>query len=243
MTSSRQQKLTIATLVLYWPVLFTIAHIPIPQLVRKAQVSDKSLHFIAYLILFFLLWYALNPNRKVNWRRASAWWALLVIAVYGVIDELLQGCMSARSCDIRDYIADLAGTLTGLILCSLSSFWLGLLIVVGTTIFTLTNIAKANLTDLVPITNAMFHFFAYGFFTVVWVQYIHLYLLPRAGMTRWIVTSLAPPAGFLLTVKIVSFILGKEIVAKDIIISLAGIATAFLLISLIGLFHKPKGLS
>jgi len=243
MASSWQQKLTIGALVLYWPALFILVHIPIPQLVRRANVSDKGIHFIAYLILVFLLWYALNPNRKVNWRRASAWWVLLVIAGYGIVDELLQDCMAARTCDIRDYVANLVGMLTGMILCSLLNFWLALLVVAGITIFTLTNAAKANLRDLMPITNAMFHFFAYGFFTVVWIQYIHRYLLPKAQGGKWLVTSLALPTGFLLIVKIVSSILGKEIVAKDVVIAGSGILTAFLLVSLIGLLHKPRQLS
>ena len=155
MALSRRQKLITVALIFYWPSLFIVAHIPIPQLVRKAHVSDKSLHFIAYLLLVFLFWFALNPECKVNWRKAAAWWVLLVIAGYGVVDELLQGCMSGRSCDVRDYIANLTGIVTGLILFSLLNFWLALLTVSGITIFTLTNVARANLTDLVPITNAM----------------------------------------------------------------------------------------
>ncbi len=240
MALSRRQKLIIGALIFYWPILFILAHIPIPQLVREAHVSDKSLHFIAYLILVFLLWFALNPDRKVNWRRASAWWVLLVMAVYGVVDELLQGCMASRSCDIRDYAANLVGSLTGLILFSFLNFCLVLLIVVGITIFTLTNVARANLTDLVPITNAMFHFFAYGLFTVVWIQYIHLHLLPKARGSKWIVASLALPIGLLSSVKLSSIILGRELMVQDVVISVAGIVVAVFVGYLIGLIRRPQ---
>ena len=238
MALSRRQKLITGALIIYWPSLFILAHIPIPQLVRKAHVSDKSLHFIAYLVLVFLFWFVFNPDRKVNWRRAAAWWVLLVIAGYGVVDELLQGCMAGRSCDVRDYVANLGGIVTGLILCSLLNFWLAFLSVSGITIFTLTNVARANLTDLVPITNAMFHFFAYGFFTVVWVRCIYLYLPPKAPGIRWLITALALPIGFLLGVKTFSLILGKAIILQDVIVSVAGITTAVSLICLISLLHR-----
>ena len=109
MTLSQQQKLTFGALILYWPVLFIVAHIPIPQLVRRAHVSDKSLHFVAYLILVFLLWFAINPQSKVNWRRAAVWWVLLVIAGYGIADELLQNFVSGRSCDVRDFTSRFSG--------------------------------------------------------------------------------------------------------------------------------------
>jgi len=240
MALSRRQKLTIGALIFYWPTLFILAHIPIPQLVREAHVSDKSLHFIAYLILVFLLWFALNPDRKVSWRRASAWWVLLIMAVYGVADELLQRYMATRSCDVRDYVADLVGSLTGLILFSFLNFSLALLIVVGITIFTLTNIARANLTDLIPITNAMFHFFAYGFFTLVWIQYIHLYLLSKARGYKWIIASLALPIGFLLSVKLLSIILGREFVVQDVVISVAGIVIVVFVVYLISLLRRPQ---
>ena len=86
----RRHKAIIISLLVYWPVLFVLAHVPIPQLVREAGVSDKSLHFLAYLILAFLLWFAINPDRKVNWRRAGAWWILSVVVLYGVADEFFQ---------------------------------------------------------------------------------------------------------------------------------------------------------
>lgn len=240
MALSRRQKLTTGMLIFYWPALFILAHIPIPQLVREAQVSDKSLHFVAYLILTFLFWFALNPAHKVNWRKARVWWVVLVIAGYGVVDELLQGCISARSCDVRDYIANLGGIFTGLILFSLLSFWPALLGVTGITIFTLTNVARANLTNLIPITNAMFNFFAYGFFTVVWICYIYLHLSAKARGIRWFIVTLALPIGFLLGVKIFSLILGKTIILQDVIFSVAGIAAAIFLAWLSKLFYRSR---
>jgi len=237
MALSRRPKLTIISLLLYWPGVFVLAHIPIPQLVYKAQVSDKSLHFLAYLVLVFLLWFAISPNKKVNWRKAAVWWVLFVVVWYGVVDEMLQSYVG-RTCDIMDFFADLAGTLAGLILFSFFTFWPVLLVVMGTTIFTLTNFTRANLADLVPITNAMFHLFAYGFFTMLWLQYIHLFLPMKAPKPKWITAALALPIGFLLTVKLFSVIFGKDFVVQDVIISTVGIITVVATIYLIVLFRR-----
>ncbi len=247
MALSRRQKLTIGALILYWLVLFTLAHVPIPQLVFRAHVSDKSLHFTAYLILAFLFWFAINPERKVNWLRASAWWVLLVLAGYGIADEVLQD-LSGRSCDIMDYVADLIGAITGLILFSFFSFWLALLITTSVAIFALTNVARANLADLIPVTNAMFNFLAYGFFTVVWIQCIYLFLSPKAPpllasarkQWGWLITALALPMLFLLAVRVFSAILGKEFVVQDVVLSIAGIVTAVFLAYLLTLFRRTN---
>jgi VanZ family protein len=237
MVLSRRQKLTIISLLVYWPGVFILAHIPIPQLVYKAQVSDKSLHFLAYLVLVFLLWFAISPDKKVNWRKAAVWWVLFVAVWYGVVDELLQGYVG-RNCDVTDFLADLAGTLTGLILFSFFTFWSVLLIVTGTTIFTLTNLIRANLAELLPITNAIFHLFAYGFFTMLWLQYIHLFLPMKAPKPKWMIAALVLPIGFLLTVKSFSVIFGKDFVVQDVIISIVGIITVVATTYLIALFRR-----
>jgi VanZ family protein len=237
MVLSRRQKLTITSLLLYWPSVFVLAHIPIPQLVYKARVSDKSLHFLAYLVLVFLLWFAISPNKKVNWRKTAVWWVLFVAVWYGVVDEWLQGYVG-RSCDVTDFLADLAGTLAGLILFTFFTFWPVLLVVTGTTIFTLTNLIRANLAELVPITNAMFHLFGYGFFTMLWLQYIHLFLPMKAPKPKWIIAALALPTGFLLIVKSFSVIFGKDFGAKDVIVAGAGITAVVATTCLIALFHR-----
>ena len=239
MALSRRQKLTIISLLVYWPGIFILAHIPIPQLVYKAGVSDKSLHFLAYLILAFLLWFAISPNKKVNWRRAAVWWVLLVVVWYGVADELLQGYVG-RSCDVMDFFANLVGTFAGLILFSFLTFWPVFLVVMGITIFTLTNLARANLADLLPITNAVFHLFAHGLFTVLWIQYIHLFLPTKAPKPKWLIVALALPMGFLLIVKLFSIIFGRYFVVRDIILSVAGITAVVATVYLIALFRRKS---
>ncbi|MDD5063964.1 MAG: VanZ family protein [Phycisphaerae bacterium] len=233
----RRPKLTIISLLLYWPGIFILAHIPIPQVVYRAGVSDKSLHFLVYLILVFLLWFAISPDKKVNWRRAAVWWVLFVVVWYGVVDEVLQKYVG-RSCDVMDFIADLTGTLAGLVLFSFFTFWPVALVVAGTTIFTVTNFTRANLADLVPITNAMFNLFGYGFFTMLWIQNISIFLRMKAPKFKWIITALALPLCFLLTVRLFSVIFGKDFGVKDIIVAVAGITAVVATTYLIALCRK-----
>ena len=224
-------------LVLYWPTLFILAHIPIPQFVRQAHVSDKSLHFLAYLILIFLLWFTISPDKKVSLRRAAIWWVFLVMIVYGAADEVTQGYVG-RSCDIKDFAADLVGVFTGLILFSFFSFWPAALLVAGATIFGITNVSCTNLATVLPVTNAMLHLFGYAIFTLLWLQFIHLHLSLKPPKPRWLITALALPLTFLLAVKLSSAILGRGFKPTDVILAVGGIAAAVAAIYLTTLFRR-----
>lgn len=237
MSLSLRQKIIIFLLAVYWPSLFILAHIPIPMVVYKAQVSDKSLHFLAYLVLTFLLWFAIRPAQKVNWRKTAVWLILVLVVWYGVFDELLQGYMG-RNCDVRDLLADFAGMLGGLILFSFLSFWPVLLAVTAIVIFGLTNLARANLAELVPITNALFHFFGYGFFTAIWIICMHLFLRIKTIRVKWAITALIVPIGFLLVVRLFSVVLGRHFGVIDVILSVGGITCAVIAVYLSVLFYR-----
>jgi hypothetical protein len=239
MALSRIQKVTILSLFFYWPAFFILAHIPVPGLVRKAGVSDKGLHFLAYLTLVFLLWFAISGDKKVNWRRAGVWWVFFVVIGYGIVDELLQGVVG-RNCAVRDMAANLAGTLAGLILFSVCTFWPAALLIVGTVIFGITNIARANLAELVPVAYAIFHLFAYAIFTMLWIQYMHLYLSLKPPKPRWLVLALAGPTVLLLTVKLFSLALGKVLGLQEVIISVVALVAVVVTTCLITLSHKTQ---
>jgi VanZ family protein len=248
MTVTRRWKLAIVALVVYWPTLFILAHIPIPGKVRDAGVSDKVLHFLAYLILVFLFWIVLNPNRKVCWRKAAAWLVLLTMLVYGIMDELLQGYWG-RSCDVMDLVADLAGVFAGLILLTFFTVRPAAVIICGATIFGMTNVARVKLADYVPVANAIFHLFSYAVFTLLWINC----MVPRGrfdslkppwgrwpaprpqgsrrkvspgGLAGGIAAALALPTVMLLVTKGYSIALGKEFPVQDIILAVVGIAAA-----------------
>jgi len=224
MTLSYQQKIAACVLALYWPALFVLAHIPIPRVVREADVSDKSLHFLAYLVLTFLLWSIVGGNQKVKWFRAAPWLVLFVIVIYGILDEWLQGYVAGRSCDVRDFFSDLTGALTGLIISSFLTFWPAGLAVTATFIFGITNVTQANLANLLPVTNTVFHLFAYATLTVTWINCTRILSSVKAPKVKWFLLAMAGPIGFLIVVELSSVIGGKDLAFTDIITAFGAIA-------------------
>jgi len=238
-----QRKITIVLLALYWPTLFVFAHIPIPQVVSEAEVSDKSLHFLAYLILVYLLWFVVRGEQKVSWRGVGPWCMLAALAVYGVFDEWSQNFVAGRSCDIRDFFADMTGTLTGLILFSIFTFWPAGLCVVAIVIFGLINVTSTDLGDLMPVASGAFHLFAYAVFTVLWVQHVrHSRFdarLPKTGINHLAVISAAPMV-LLLFVKVFSLIFDRAFGVRDMLLSAGGIGVVLAGAYLTPLFGRQE---
>jgi VanZ family protein len=87
--------------------------IPVSKL-PAANVSDKTEHFAAYLLLS--LWFAgIYP-------RARYWIIAIGLCVLGVLIEVAQGAMHlGRHADAMDVVANSTGIVAGLTLC-----WLGL---------------------------------------------------------------------------------------------------------------------
>ncbi len=239
MAGSRYRKLAIVSLLIYWPTLFILAHVPVPRLVRSAEVSDKALHFLAYLILTFLLWFVFNLDRKARRRRAAVCWVVLVAATYGIVDEVLQGYVG-RSCDVMDFGADLAGVLTGLIVLSLFSFWPAAAVVLGIVIFGLSNVARVNPAELLPLTNAMFHLFAYAGFTFLWICCIRPFASLIPPSPKWLMAAPALPVALLLVVKGYSARLGRGFAIQEVILSLAGIAVVVGIVWAASFFRRNR---
>ena len=200
-----------------------LTHIRIPQLVREAQVSDKTLHVLAYLVLVFLLWFAVNPDSKVNWRKAVSWWVFLITAGYGVADEWLQMCIAGRSASIGDFLANLVGVAGGLVLITFLSFGPVLLVVTGIVIFGLTNLTRSNPAELLPVTNVLFHLVGHGFFAFLWIRHVNRYSRLKAPELKWLIAVASVPVCFLLVVKLFPLVRGRGFALQDVIISLGSI--------------------
>jgi len=238
MTLIRRQKAVIAALVLYWPTLFVLAHIPVPKIVRAAHVSDKSLHLLAYMILTFLLWSAIRPLEKVRWRNAAVWWILATVLVYGVCDECLQYFVVGRSMDPMDYLADVAGTVTALGVLAIVPFWPASVLVCGATIYTLAVVTRTNLTALLPVTMTLFHLTTHAVFTLLWMGCVRQRLDPRRNARLWLITSISAPMALVLVTRASTAISGKTFEAPDVIAALAGILIAVLIVSVSGALSR-----
>ncbi|HOQ05546.1 MAG TPA: VanZ family protein [Anaerohalosphaeraceae bacterium] len=158
---------------IYWPLLFWLTHIPIPEIARRSGMSDKLMHFAAYLALAFLTWLAFSPYEKVRWNRPLVWMVLLGLAGYAAFDEWLQGRpFIGRSADWRDFAANLAGIGAGLGILTFFSFWPALPAVSALFILFIQN--HSNLLFLQPEMHLemFFHFTAYSAFTLIWMHFL-----------------------------------------------------------------------
>ena len=102
---------------LYWLAAFVLTHTPV-AIPMPAVKSDKTEHFIGYLVLGGMLYASL---RVAGWRNAVLW-VLVVGLCYGAVDEQTQKLVG-RSCDLQDWYADAAGLSVAVALGGLLTLW------------------------------------------------------------------------------------------------------------------------
>ena len=106
-------------LVVYWITIFVGTHLPREiaeeEMARFAEfnLNDKSLHFIAYFGLGFLLGWALPARFGLSQRLAIA---IAIGITYAAFDEWSQRFVEGRVPGLDDFIADSGGFLAGLLL-------------------------------------------------------------------------------------------------------------------------------
>lgn len=94
----------------FWLSVFIATHLPkVPR--ALGRVSDKTLHFVAFAILGYLLSWVLFGRTKSFANHALT--VIAIIAVYAAVDELLQ-IPVGRVCDFQDWVADMIGAAVGL---------------------------------------------------------------------------------------------------------------------------------
>jgi VanZ family protein len=93
--------------------MFIGTHLPSPLAV-EISASDKTIHFWAYLSLslFLLTSWELTIGRLRQVHYFTVW---LGCTLYGAFDELTQ-IPVGRTCDSMDWLFDVMGVVTGLIL-------------------------------------------------------------------------------------------------------------------------------
>ena len=207
---------------MYWPLIFILTHIPVPKFVGGVGMSDKTMHYLAYLILVSLLWPAVSPYHRVDWRKAKVWIVLAIIVWYGATDEWLQGFVN-RSPDVGDFKADFAGAMTGLTILTIFRFWPGLLSVLGILIFAATNLTKYRMFAGNEILNTSFYFIGYSLLTLVWMQCMGHNLPGRKLNLMRIITAVAAPLLYLGVVVFCLVVKGKHVWIYDIASAAAGI--------------------
>ncbi len=224
----RRHKLILSALGIYWPVIFWLTHIPMPELARQSGMSDKMMHVLAYFVLTFLVWFAVNPYEKVRWNKPKVWILLAVIAGYAVLDEYLQ-IHIGRSADVLDFVSDLFGLVIGLGVLSIFSFWPALLAYSAGFIFLVS--VLSNLPGLYPEyhLSGFFHYTAYAAFAVIWTQMIERYRRFQFSQSPGLWLSLSVPFLLLFIVKGTALLFGRAVGWIDAAAALIGIVSAVLI--------------
>ena len=74
--------------------------------------QDKLFHLIVFAMLGFLLMGSMKATNN-GYRTLQVWLVVMLVAVYGILDEFHQYFVPGRTVDIFDALADAAGGLLG----------------------------------------------------------------------------------------------------------------------------------
>jgi VanZ family protein len=223
MTFTQWRKLVLAALLLYWPAIFTLTHVPrLPKWVAQTQLGDKTPHFLAYLGLVFLWWFAIRPYKRVNWFKGAVWVTLAAMAIYGTLDEWLQGFVQ-RTPDVWDFAADMTGVTAGLVLLTMFDFWLAALLVGTSVIFASVNLIQTDIVTILPMSSAVFYLVGYALIAVVWVNHLNMRYKLESGDPRWLPVALLVPLAIMAVVHGYAALVIHHIHASSIVAGLAGI--------------------
>jgi VanZ family protein len=240
MTFTRRRKFVLAALLLYWPAIFTLTHVPqLPQWVGQTQLGDKTPHFLAYLGLVFLLWFAVSPYKRVDWFKWTVWMTLAAMAIYGTLDEWLQGFVN-RMPDVWDFVADMAGVTTGLLLLTVFDFWLASLLVGTCVIFASVNVMQTDIVALMPVSSTVFYLVAYALVAAVWVNHIKMRHKLEPGDPRWLPVAMLVPLAIIAAVHGYASLVTHRIHPSSITAGLAGIIVVIGTVWLSGVLRHDR---
>ena len=99
----------------------------------------------------------------------------------------------------------------------------------------ITNFLRAHPAVQPQIIEAGFYFFSYGFFSLLWMRYIHHFLSVRPPQLKWLIGSIAAPLGLSLGLEAFCLIVGHGPSLQATAASAAGVFTSILIPFLYGL--------
>lgn len=238
----RRHKYILLSLGIYWPAIFVLTHIPVPQIAGQSGMSDKTMHVLAYLALVFFVWLAISPYEKVKWNRTKAWLVLAAAICYGAFDEWLQSKVG-RQMEFLDLVGDTKGAMIALGILTFLSFWPAVIVVSSIFIFSISN--QSNLLSLYSqyYLDTAFHLTAYTTLTLLWIQHLDRWPQCRRNHPFWPLVALILPFGLLAIVKLAGvYYYHKSIWWVDVATAVFGIAAAVLVSWLVFRFGKKTNL-
>lgn len=106
-------------LIIYWCFLFIMTTIPVETIPKIFDTQDKFEHFIAYFILSVLMTLSFSLQTRFHIiRRNAVLVSISAIIVYASFDEIHQLLIPGRYCDIYDWLFDIVGGISGILIIS-----------------------------------------------------------------------------------------------------------------------------
>lgn len=112
----RYRRAILIACVVAWLAEVVATHIPAPR-APHLHVSDKVVHTVAYFLLGGLFWLTLLAYGMRRWKRTL--YVLVTLAVYAALDELTQELVTGRHAAVGDWLADMIGLVTVVVLTEL----------------------------------------------------------------------------------------------------------------------------
>ena len=163
---------------IYWPVLFLATHTPkLPAI--KIAGADKTIHLLAYLLLTTLYWLARYGGERPRIRQRKCLLTILIMTVYAGLDELTQNLVPNRTANTMDWIADLGGILSALMILWYLRSPLRALILYGIGLFVLAHWPGQKPFVVLPEYLQQFRLayviVAYAILTIMWCSFARKY--------------------------------------------------------------------
>jgi VanZ family protein len=110
MLQRRRAAIAVGLAAIYLGGMFLLTHVPASNS-SQAGGADKLVHALLYAGLAVLLCAAVSLFRRPS--VAVALGVVLVVAVYGALDEWTQTFVPSRTADFWDWVADVVGAALG----------------------------------------------------------------------------------------------------------------------------------
>ncbi|MDD5134286.1 MAG: VanZ family protein [Phycisphaerae bacterium] len=228
----RAQKLFLYILVFYWLSLLVATHIPVPIWVGKMEVSDKAMHFVAYMVLAFLMWFGTSFEKKADWRTLRPWLLTTIILVYGIADEFLQQFVN-RSATLEDFTADVLGAAAAMFFVTVLPSRHAVMIPVTVCPVFIPSLVMSNLIPQNSIFEAGAYLAGFAAVTIIWIIYLSAVWGLKLKQVRLLPIFLLPPMGSILIVKLNAVLTNKPF-GTPAILAAGG---AVILTLIMGLFY------
>ena len=233
MKATREQRFFTFVLIFYWLSIFAATHISIPVWTREMGVSDKTMHFVAYMTLALLLWFSTSFEKKADWKKLRPWLLSAVVLLYGLVDELLQH-FTKRSVDPRDFAANAIGLAVAMaMVTALPGRHTVMVLTIICPLF-LPGLVRAQLIMQGSILEAGAYLAGFACVTIAWIEYLSSVVGLNFRQLKYLPVFFAPPAGTVIILRFYAEITSKPFGATAILSAFAAIILTLFVGHLIG---------